>query len=110
MRRGVKSVLGAVLVSLAVAAPAAASTVTIDKAGVLRYTAARSEANHLVLRYNPAAFSYELEDTGVPSITVSAQHCTAVSSQLVRCTFGTFAAIDAHLGDGASYARDELEM
>jgi Ca2+-binding RTX toxin-like protein len=81
--------------------------------GVLTYTAAAGEANHLVISYYTQYSVYVLYDTGVTSITTSGGKnapCRSYSPQVVYCYPGTFTSIVVHAGDGGSYVEGQLTL
>jgi hypothetical protein len=93
------------LAALAAPGVAGASTVSVSNS-VLTYTAVPSEANHVtVWDY----YGYRVvQDTGVPSITVSGTTCTSYSPQIVYCPVASVPSVVIHLGNGGSYARSYL--
>jgi hypothetical protein len=111
LMRRLGTALGLALVAAAFAAPAAgASSVTIDPHKTLRYTAGANEANHLRIWFDTTHYVYVFEDTGVASISVTGDGCFVYSPQIVYCPYGKFSRIDAQLGDGGSYAADDLSL
>ena len=85
---------------------AGASTVSVSNS-VLTYTAAPSEANHVTVSYDWHGY-YVVQDSGVPSITVSGTGCGSSGPQLVYCAYSSASSVAIHLGNGGSYGRSLL--
>ncbi|MEA2404280.1 MAG: hypothetical protein QOE08_927 [Thermoleophilaceae bacterium] len=87
-----------------------ASSVSLSS-GVLSYTGAPAEANHVTFTFD-LFHGYAIQDTGVAAITVptSLKTCHAASPQTVYCNWGSFASIAAHLGNGGSFAQSKLAL
>jgi hypothetical protein len=86
-----------------------ASSISLS-GGVLNYTAAPAEANHVTFTYD-MFHGFVIQDTGVTSITVPRMKaCNSASAQTVYCMWGSFASIDAHLGNGGSFAQSKLGL
>ena len=107
------ALVAAVCVAAIGAGSASASTLSLSN-GVLTYTGAPAEANHVTFSFDYFHSVFVIQDTGTTALTVvNATRngpCASSSAQSAYCSFGSVASIVAHLGDGGSYARSMLVM
>ena len=104
------AVVAALAGGTAGASPAAASTAGIDAQGVLRYTGAPSEANHVRVWFDSTYLVYVIYDTGVTSTTVTGKFCNSYGPQITYCTAGKFTSVDVQLGNGGGWAQSDLTL
>ena len=94
------------------AGTASASSLSVSN-GVLSYNGLWNEANHVTFSFEPTYGVYMIQDTGVSGIYVPSQGasgCHSYTPQLAYCSFGSFASITAHLGNGVSFAQSKLTL
>lgn len=93
------------------AGSASASSLSVSN-GVLSYTGASTEANHVTFSFDMSHGVYVIEDTGVSGISVGygANGCHAYTAQLAYCSYGSFSSITARLGNGGSFAQSKLML
>ena len=92
------------------ASPAGASTAGIDAQGVLRYTGAASESNHVRVYFDMAYFVYVIYDSGATSTTVTGRFCNSYGPQITYCAAGKFTSVDVQLGNGGGWAQNDLTL
>ena len=89
---------------------ALAASITASN-GLLTYTGAASEANHVTFWFDTQYGVFVMQDTGVESINVpgsAARGCHSYTPQIAYCDFGRVTSVSAQLGDGGSFAQSNL--